>query len=344
MVDFFQCYAPFPLNHAGPAYPWTVRYFSAFYAAVYRGSDTPRRARAMMQAIYPYVRSSFRRLLVQHPADAVVSVHPLANHIVNWTLHAMGKPRPFITVVTDLFSGHALWFYPKVRRIIVPTPGARERAVHYGVPAERLTVRGLPVAHKFSTAGPARPKTQARAALGLAPDVPAVLLMGGGEGMGPVYETALAIDAALAAFEVPVQLVVIAGRNAALQAQLQATAWHIPVRVEGFVTNMPDWMAAADVLVSKAGPGTIVEGLISGLPIILMSKVPGQEDGNVDYVVNERVGVWEPEPERVAARLCEWLRPGSPALAEMSARARAMATPHAARDIAGDILNLCSGP
>jgi 1,2-diacylglycerol 3-beta-galactosyltransferase len=113
-----------------------------------------------------------------------------------------------------------------------------------------------------------------------------------------------------------------------------------PVRVEGFVTNMPEWMAAADVLATKAGPGTITEGLLSGLPLVLIGKVPGQEDGNVDFVVGSGVGAWAPDPTRAAATVRDWLGPGSKVLAEMSARARRLVSPDAASDIAADVLEL----
>lgn len=342
MVDYLSEYAPFPLNRAGSAYPWTVRNFGPLYAGIFHASDTPQRARAIMRSLYPSTRRAIQRMLVEHPSDIIVSVHPLANHIVNWSMHALGLARPYVTVVTDLLTVHATWYYPRVRRIIVPTPDALARGVEYGVPRERLAVRGLPVARKFNGVALAQPKEMVRASLGLLPEHRAVLLVGGGEGMGPVYEMARAIDVALADLSATTQLVVIAGHNAALRAQLHAASWRLPVRVEGFVKNMPEWMAAADVLVTKAGPGSIVEGLISGLPLILMSKVHGQEDGNVDYVVGERVGVWEPVPESAARRLRDWLQPGNPAVAEMSTRARAIVNSHAAGDIAGDILAIAA--
>ncbi|MEI8132459.1 MAG: glycosyltransferase, partial [Leptolinea sp.] len=101
----------------------------------------------------------------------------------------------------------------------------------------------------------------------------------------------------------------------------------------GFVRAMPDFMQAANVLVTKAGPGTICEAFIAGLPIILYSKMPGQEDGNVDYVVNEGAGVWAPEPEQVVAALQTWLN--APELRWQAAfECRRVARPNAAREIA----------
>src|SRR3972149_6559244 len=97
---------------------------------------------------------------------------------------------------------------------------------------------------------------------------PVALLVGGGEGMGQLREIAAAISTA----RLPLQLAVIAGRNAALKKKLDETAWDIPVRVEGFVSNMPMWMRAADLVITKAGPTTIMEALAAGLPILLSGR------------------------------------------------------------------------
>jgi 1,2-diacylglycerol 3-beta-galactosyltransferase len=96
---------------------------------------------------------------------------------------------------------------------------------------------------------------------------------------------------------------------------------------------MPDFMCAADVLVTKAGPGTISEALIAGLPMVLYSRLPGQEDGNISYIVSEGAGVWAPQPEQLVQALRSWLsNPGQHAQA-VSACKR-LARPQAARQIA----------
>jgi 1,2-diacylglycerol 3-beta-galactosyltransferase len=130
------------------------------------------------------------------------------------------------------------------------------------------------------------------------------------------------------------QLVAIVGRNERLQTKLATETWSLPVRVEGFVHNMHEWMRAADVLVTKAGPSTVSEALVMGLPIVLSGALPGQERPTVDYIVQGGAGVWAPTPGRVAAAIQELLTPGNERLAQMSARARALARPDAAHRVA----------
>jgi 1,2-diacylglycerol 3-beta-galactosyltransferase len=168
-----------------------------------------------------------------------------------------------------------------------------------------------------------------RSRLGWPQDRPVVLLVGGGQGLGPLEKTAYAIETSNS----PVTLAVIAGRNEGLRARLEAHPWRIPVFVYGFVHDMPDFMRAADILVTKAGPGTICEALIAGLPMILYSRLPGQEDGNVSFVVSEGAGRWAPHPEQIALALQDWVRHPEQRFRAAQACQR-LARPHAARQIA----------
>jgi 1,2-diacylglycerol 3-beta-galactosyltransferase len=107
----------------------------------------------------------------------------------------------------------------------------------------------------------------------------------------------------------------------------------MPTFVYGFVQEMPEFMHAADILVTKAGPGTISEALIAGLPMVLYSRLPGQEDGNVTFVEKEGAGVWAPRPEDIVATLQKWLE--KPELRQQAVQAcRRLAQPQAARQIA----------
>jgi len=156
-----------------------------------------------------------------------------------------------------------------------------------------------------------------------------VLLIGGGEGMGPLAETARAIDES----GLDVGLVIVTGRNARLKAQLQAETWENQTFLYGFTHDMPCFMRAADVLVSKAGPGTIAEALNAALPIILYAKLPGQEDGNVSFVEHVGAGIWAPEPLQVVRTLTRWVcRPGE--RDRVVENCRRAARPQAARTIA----------
>ena len=324
MVDVFKEYAPPPLQHVPELYPKMVRVPRA-WGLGYHLSDGNTRARLITAGAWPYVRRSIRRLVNQHPGDLIVSMHPLT---IAPVLRALGESHsPFITVVTDLVTTHAFWYHRGTDLCIVPTEAARQRALIFGLKPEQVRVIGLPVAERFCR--PPGNREELRERLGWPKERPVILLVGGGEGMGPLERTAHAIAASCS----QAALVVIAGRNRSLKARLESQKWAIPTLIYGFVREMPDFMRAADILVTKAGPGTISEALIAGLPMVLYSRLPGQEDGNVSYVVSEGAGYWAPQPEQIVTVLQAWIQNPGKRLKAAEA-CRRLARPQAARQIA----------
>lgn len=119
------------------------------------------------------------------------------------------------------------------------------------------------------------------------------------------------------------------------QPAVETNLGNVQVVGLGFVTNMAEYMVAADILVSKAGPGTISEAAALSLPVLLTSFLPGQEEGNVEYVVEHGFGEFlaDTNPVGIADEICDWIKHPD-ALAERSRKAGAVGTPYAARDIA----------
>jgi 1,2-diacylglycerol 3-beta-galactosyltransferase len=298
MVDVLTDYAPLPFNQLPRAYPQMVRSPRA-WGWGFHALDGHRRAHALTAATWPYVRAAARRLVQERQADLIVATHPLLNAPI---LKALGPRRPpFITVVTDLVSGHALWFHHRTDLCLVPTESAYQRGIAFGMRPDQMQVVGLPVAQRFCQ--PSGDPIRLCAELGWPPELPMVLLVGGGEGMGPILKIARAIAACGERFG----LAIVTGRNARLRERLEAEAWDTPTFIYGFEHRMPLMMQAASMLVTKAGPSTIAEAMNAGLPMILYSRLPGQEDGNVAFVVKQGVGVWAPGPRRAAAAVADWL-------------------------------------
>jgi 1,2-diacylglycerol 3-beta-galactosyltransferase len=327
MVDIFKEYAPPPFRRMPELYPEFVKAPRLWQASFY-ATDGRARVRALSASMWPIAREAARKLVRDHPAELIVTVHPIANSLA---LKALGPNRPpFYAVVTDLVTTHALWFDARADLIFVPTEIASQRALSYHMSPEKLEVVGLPVADRYCK--PVGDKRELRRALGWPVDKPVVLLVGGGEGMGPLGRNARAIDES----GLDLGLAIVCGRNRKLQDTLQALSWENPTFIYGFTREMPEFMRAADVIVTKAGPGTIAEALNANLPIILYSKIPGQEDGNVTFVEAEGAGVWAPKPPMVVRALTRWLsRPAEREL--VSANARRIARPDAARRIATTI-------
>lgn len=321
MLDIFRA-APPPLGLAIPTYPAMAR-MPLLWGSGYKMSNGRRRAQFIHDAVWPYVRRAAHRIVSEHPADLIVSVHPVPNMAVT---RAMTNKTPYIIVVTDMVSTHAMWYDRKADLMIVPTEEARQRGLHLGIDSEKMEIVGLPVADRFCHSLGTR--AEMRKQLGWPVDLPMILMVSGGEGMGPLGRTALAIDKA----NLHAGLAIVAGRNVKLRTKLEKHDWNMPAKIYGFVREMPLFMQAADVLVTKAGPGTISEAFIAGLPLILYSRMPGQEEGNVTYVIEQGAGVWAPQADQVVETLQNWLR--DPALlSQISRNSKRLGRPNASRHI-----------
>ncbi|MFB0533586.1 MAG: glycosyltransferase [Anaerolineae bacterium] len=334
IADPWADHTPFPINRLGQLYSPLVNRGTILWKFIFRSTSNRRVLSFLVEIFWPAIRKSMKDFLRQSNPDVIVSVHPVLTYFSIRALQEANLRIPFVTVVTDLVSLHPLWLCPETDSCLVPTELARNRALANGLPLEKVKVVGLPVGLEFAKG--AGEKEILRDKLGLERDRPTILVVGGAEGVGKVYKIARAI----ARTRVNAQLVVVAGRNHRLRRRLQKVDWQIPTTVLGFVANMPELMGASDVIVTKAGPSTISEALAAGLPILLSSFIPGQEEGNVEYVIDNGVGTWAEKPQLVAATLAQWLQPENDTLTYMAQKAQRLGRPQATLDIAATIFNL----
>lgn len=325
-------------------------------------------------------------------ADMVISVHPLCQSIplkiltyldTNGTSRSVGRTTPFVTVVTDLGGAHPSWFNPGVDKCFVPSDVLHNCALERKVQRNQIVQYGLPIRRGFWGAGSGSSSSSSKVVDGRVDNkqairnqlglehLPTVLIVGGGDGMGGIVKQALAVGERLQTLasvssstssssssnkELSYQLVVVCGNNKAAQTSLSPNQmdWgsNINVHIYGFVNNMDEYMRASDILVTKAGPGTIAEASICGLPCILSSFLPGQEEGNVDYVVDAGFGCYQGNPEGIADTVEEWFANSAAAatrdtndtnnnmLEQMRCNALIASRPDATMDIARDLADM----
>ncbi|MEJ2748657.1 MAG: glycosyltransferase [Anaerolineae bacterium] len=326
--DIWIDHTGWPVNRMPAAYPWLSSSGTRWWLLLWQATRRQSLWNGMLKITDLLTRRRILRFLTEVQPDIVVSVHPAMNHLgVEWVEKILPGV-PFYTVVTDMVTVHPSWVCPDVTGCVVATPPAREQAIALGMPAEKVTVCGQPVALKFARLK--GEKAALRCKLALDGKRPLILIVGGGEGVGRVYDIARAL-----AQTIPqAQLAIIAGRNKTLKQKLDNVTWEIPTQVYGFVQNMPELMGAADILVTKAGPGTISEAFIAGLPVIISGYIPGQERGNVDYVLENEAGAYAEDPLEIAQLAAAWLEPDNETLAHMQENAAQLARPQASLEIA----------
>ncbi|KAL3778808.1 hypothetical protein HJC23_009841 [Cyclotella cryptica] len=393
IVDIYTDYGPFwPVNAYVPLYKFMAEY-SFLWKWFYEFGATPLGLWMNDFLLEVFCFEPFERCLARDPfgeegrsdgkrrADMVVSVHPLCQDLPLKILASLdtggvsrreGRTTPFATVVTDLGGAHPTWFNKGVDKCFVPSAVLKNAALDRGVQEHQIVQYGLPIRRGFwrfgadySKAPDAQNEQQEmegvhhkptiREQLGLL-DLPTVLIVGGGDGMGGIVNQATAIGQKLQSLaassssnEPKYQMVVVCGNNKAAQSSLSPpqTVWgaNVAVNVMGFVNNMDEYMRASDILVTKAGPGTIAEASICGLPCILSSFLPGQEEGNVPYVEENGFGCYRGTPEGIAETVEEWLAASSvttegTVLETMRECALSAARPDATLDIARDLADM----
>jgi processive 1,2-diacylglycerol beta-glucosyltransferase len=232
--------------------------------------------------------------------------------------------RPFVVSVVTDFEAHALWMEQSVDLYCVAAEETKAGLVARGVEAERVLVTGIPVSLRFELRIDAR---AVRRQLGIRDDLPTLLVLSGGFGMGPVQE----ILEALNQLTTPVQVLVVAGRNAQLRSDLASRDHRHPTRVLGFVTNMHELMGVADIILGKPGGLTTSEALALGRPLFVFNPIPGQESANSDFLLERGAAAKVNRAEDLPFRLSQLLK--SKKLQEMARAARALGHPEAARAV-----------
>jgi processive 1,2-diacylglycerol beta-glucosyltransferase len=278
---------------------------------------------------------SLLSLVRSEPWDLIVNTHFLPGELVGCLRRRGEITTPQVMVTTD-FETHRLWITEPCERYFTATEEGALYLQRMGIPAERTSISGIPVDPVF-----AEPKDRGGclARHGLSGDRPVILQMAGGNGVGPIEE----VYQALLRVAVPLNLVVVAGRNAAAKERLAALSPPPCHRVKllGFTRQVDELMRAADLVVTKPGGLTVAEALAVGLPLVIVDPVPGQEERNSDYLLESGAAVKCNHPPTLAHKLTALLH--DPArLAALRARARRLGRPRAAFDVARSCLALLS--
>jgi 1,2-diacylglycerol 3-beta-galactosyltransferase len=249
----------------------------------------------------------------KNPADLLISVIPHFNREICESWNNICPGRPFVTIITDLadFPPH-FWIEPSVKSkgdqyVIAGTQRAVEQAKAIGHDGAHIfATSGMILRPDFYLLDNADPLAL-RAELGLKPDLPTAIVLFGGHGSKVMFDITERLDAA----NVPVQLILICGRNDQLAAKLRARKWRMPVNVIGFTKEIHKWMRAADFLIGKPGPGSIAEAMVRKLPVLIEcnSWTLPQERYNAEWVIEKRVGIVLKSFKEVVSGVNEMLEP-----------------------------------
>jgi hypothetical protein len=252
----------------------------------------------LLRLLQATIRAFHRQLLRllekfwhEKPADLLVSVIPHFNRELCESWSKIYPGRPFVTLITDLADfPPRFWIEPlQEQYVIAGTERAAEQARALGHDSAHIfRTSGMILRPDFYTADNSDP-VALRKELGLRPDLTTAIVLFGGHGSKVMYDITSRLDAA----QLPLQLILICGRNEALAAKFNAQQWRMPLKVIGFTKEIHKLMRAADFLIGKPGPGSVAEAMVRKLPVLIECNawtLP-QERYNAEWVAEKRVGI-----------------------------------------------------
>jgi len=313
-------------------YVKVVEHVPEVYGMVFKKTDDSakvRRANTFRRTFAHRTNKGFVRHLEKFKPDVVLCVHYLPLEILGHMRAKNPGAHPMtVCIVTD-FEAHAFWMEPFVDFYCVAAEETKSSLAARGVPAADITATGIPIAPKFSQPIDA---AAVRRRYGLRDDLPTLLVLGGGFGMGPVAQILGQLDK----LDAPFQTLVVAGRNAELRAELATQDRKHPTDVLGFCTNMNELMTVADLIITKPGGLTTSEAMAIGRPLCILQLIPGQETANADFLLERGAAIKVNRLEDLPFRLQQLL--GTKKLAQMAKSAAALGQPNAARNVCEAVL------
>ncbi len=269
------------------------------------------------------------RIQAEQPDVLVATQAPTADLLSYWK-EVQEIDTPLHAVVTD-FGAHQIWSQEGISRYYVAAESTRDDLARFGVDKGQVSVTGIPIRPTF--ARPPQDRSEMKKKLGLDPEKPFVLVLGGALGAVNFNKTVGALDDLPCDF----QLAVVCGKNQGARQALEAETFSHPVQALGFVDNMVDYLDACDLIVSKPGGLSTSEILARGRAILIFDPIPGLETQNARRLTAAGVGRWASDLKDMGKHALDLLQ-NPVKREEMEKAALAMGRPNSAADAARQIL------
>lgn len=286
-------------------YAATSNYFELGYVAFYQFTKSRKVLNFCEVLLRPFLVKNLVTFLKTQQITKVVCLHEILTPLAREAIDRVRPDIPLIALVMDPFTAHPLWFYTRKTELIVFSKKLEREAVEkYGFTPQQIHRFPLMLSQDFDRRYTLEEKIAAKKRHNIPLDKKIVLMVGGGEGL----KSTLAIVNAFIFQRCPAHLIVICGKNKLLKTQLEIllkTTLIKNIQIFGFVSFMPDLINAADCVITKSGPATVMETLSAGKPLILASYVRGQELGNMLYVTQNQLGWYIPQPRKIIKKVKE---------------------------------------
>lgn len=272
----------------------------------------------------------FINLLKKEKPDIAVCTHFLPSEIISWLKAKRKIDFPQAIVVTD-FDAHAMWLCHNYEHYFVALDETKIHLSKIGIPAEKITVSGIPIDPVFSRQ---KDKRAMREKFGLDKNKLTIMVSAGGFGVGNVEY----LLQALSDLQTPAQILAICGRNEELKTKLEKLSKEtlnnerVTFNPIGFTREMDEYMSASDLIVGKPGGLTTSEALAKGLIFVVVNPIPGQEERNSDHLLEKGCAL-KCNNLPVLAYKIDALAADTQRFGQMKKNVEKLARPHAAHTI-----------
>lgn len=273
------------------------------------------------------------KLLKDFEPNLIVSTHPFGSQMCAY-LKKHGKLNAKIATVMTDYAPHDQWlvFNKYVDYYFVSHDGMKKELHEKGIPNEKIFATGIPLSNKFLLK---YDKPTILKSFGLSPDKKTVLFFGGGEfGLGKTQT--FKIFKSFVECPENIQIVAISGKNQKMKEAFENLVESLnkkdSVKILEYTNHVPELMSISDLVVTKPGGLTTTESLASGLPIVVINPIPGQEEENASYLEKNKVAIWLKKDDNVEAILKD-LFSNPEKMQEMKIRARLLAKKNSTKDI-----------
>ena len=273
------------------------------------------------------------KLLKDFEPNLIVSTHPFGSQMCAY-LKKHGKLNAKIATVMTDYAPHDQWlvFNKYVDYYFVSHDGMKKELHEKGIPNEKIFATGIPLSNKFLLK---YDKPTILKSFGLSPDKKTVLFFGGGEfGLGKTQT--FKIFKSFVECPENIQIVAISGKNQKMKEAFENLVESLnktdSVKILEYTNQVPELMSISDLVVTKPGGLTTTESLASGLPIVVINPIPGQEEENASYLEKNKVAIWLKKDDDVEAILKD-LFSNPEKMQEMKIRARLLAKKNSTKDI-----------
>jgi len=290
-----------------------------------------------LETIKRYVHKSnspkLKKLFDRFHPDLVVCTQAFPCGMVADYKKAYGVNLPLVAVLTD-YIPHSYWIYDAVDYYITPTEDVSVRLEKKGVNPAKIRSYGIPFDTKFNQK---LNHADIFSKLKLNPAKPVVLIMGGGQGLGPIKTIIKSLEKS----QHQIQELIITGTNKKLYRSLKRKIKHYKKNIHlfGFVQNIHELMSISSLIISKPGGVTTAEVLSMGLPMVIVKPIPGQEINNTNFLTLKQAAVKMDEPKKVYQVIDDLLNNKSK-LERLKSSGLKIAKPGASMDIAKLLLSL----